>query len=103
MFGKGAGGLRPLATGHTASMVRLGGIAQKPGVVGGQIALREYLSLTLSFDHSIVDGRPGSDADLVFDRQCPTLRKRDAKELIESGYGLDVPMVKSEQAVSPGT
>ncbi len=89
MFGKGAGWGIPL-TGHTL-YITLGGIAEKPGVVDGQIALREYLSLTISFDHSIVDGAQAA---------CFTAR---LKELIESGYGLDAPMVKSEQAVGLGT
>ncbi len=36
----------------------LGNIAQKPGVVGDAIAIREYLSLTILFDHDVVDGAP---------------------------------------------
>jgi pyruvate/2-oxoglutarate dehydrogenase complex dihydrolipoamide acyltransferase (E2) component len=48
----------------------LGGISRKPGVVGDQIAIREYLALTLSFDHNIVDGAPAAQfserlADLI--------------------------------------
>ena len=58
MFGKGADWGIPL-TGHTLS-ITLGGIAEKPGVVDGEIALREYLCITLSFDHSIVDGAPAA-------------------------------------------
>jgi pyruvate/2-oxoglutarate dehydrogenase complex dihydrolipoamide acyltransferase (E2) component len=34
----------------------VGGIARKPGVYEGEIAVREYLDLTISFDHDIVDG-----------------------------------------------
>jgi pyruvate/2-oxoglutarate dehydrogenase complex dihydrolipoamide acyltransferase (E2) component len=60
---------------HTLD-VTLGGIAEKPGVVNGQIALREYLCMTLSFDHSIIDGAPAA-------RFSVRLR-----ELIESGYSL---------------
>jgi pyruvate/2-oxoglutarate dehydrogenase complex dihydrolipoamide acyltransferase (E2) component len=41
-------------------MITLGGIAQKPGVVEGQIAIREYLSLTISFDHDIIDSAPAA-------------------------------------------
>jgi len=57
--------------------VTLGGIAEKPGVVDGRIEIREYLSMTLSFDHDIVDGAPAA-------RFTHRL-----KELIESGYGLN--------------
>ncbi len=74
MFGKGAGWGIPL-TGHTL-YITLGGITEKPGVVDGQIAIREYLSMTMSFDHSIVDGAPAA-------RFTGRL-----KDLIESGYGL---------------
>jgi pyruvate/2-oxoglutarate dehydrogenase complex dihydrolipoamide acyltransferase (E2) component len=37
-------------------MITLGGIGQKPGVVKRRIEIREYLSLTVSVDHDIVDG-----------------------------------------------
>jgi pyruvate/2-oxoglutarate dehydrogenase complex dihydrolipoamide acyltransferase (E2) component len=89
MFGKGAGWGIPL-TGHTL-YITLGGITEKPGVVDGQIAMREYLSMTISFDHSIVDGAPAA-------RFTGRL-----KDLIESGYGLEDSTVASEQAVAPGT
>ena len=51
----------------------------------GQIAIRDYLSLTISFDHDIIDGAPAA-------RFTQRL-----KELIESGYGLDDSTVESEQ------
>ena len=41
-----------------------------------EVAVREYLSLTASFDHNIIDGAPAA-------RFCQWF-----KELIESGYGL---------------
>jgi pyruvate/2-oxoglutarate dehydrogenase complex dihydrolipoamide acyltransferase (E2) component len=75
LFGQGAGwGLTFLPL-HTLGLT-IGGIAEKPGVVQGQIAIREYLSLTLSFDHDIVDGAPAA-------RFAQRL-----KELLEQGYGL---------------
>jgi pyruvate/2-oxoglutarate dehydrogenase complex dihydrolipoamide acyltransferase (E2) component len=86
MFGKGAGWGIPL-TGHTL-YITLGGIGEKPGVVDGQKAIREYLSITISFDHSIVDGAPAARF---------TWR---LKELIESGYGLNDSLFESEQAVA---
>ena len=59
MFGKGGGwgiGFLPV---HTLGLT-VGGIAPKPGVHDGQIAIREMLNLTISFDHDIVDGAPAA-------------------------------------------
>jgi pyruvate/2-oxoglutarate dehydrogenase complex dihydrolipoamide acyltransferase (E2) component len=74
MFGEGAGWAIPIAV--TPLFITIGGIAEKPGIVHGQIAIREYLSLTLTFDHDIVDGAPAA-------RFAARL-----KELIESASGL---------------
>lgn len=81
MFAKGGGWALPIDY-HTLD-VALGGIAEKPGVVDGKIAIRDYLCVTLSFDHDIVDGAPAA-------RFVSRLRN-----LIESGYGLreEVPVV----------
>lgn len=76
MFGDGAGWGIPVSN-HTLQ-ITLGGIAEKPGMVEGRIEVREYLSVTISFDHDIVDGAPAA-------RFAQRL-----KELIESGYGLEV-------------
>jgi pyruvate/2-oxoglutarate dehydrogenase complex dihydrolipoamide acyltransferase (E2) component len=84
MFEEGAGWGIPLAS-HSLWMT-VGGIGEKPGVVDGHIAIREYLSLTISFDHDIIDGAPAA-------RFTQRL-----KELIESGYGLGDSMLESEQA-----
>ena len=74
MFGKGSSwGIPP--AGPTLTII-VGGIGEKPGVVDGHIAIREYLSMTISFDHDIIDGAPAA-------RFTQRL-----KELIESGYGL---------------
>jgi pyruvate/2-oxoglutarate dehydrogenase complex dihydrolipoamide acyltransferase (E2) component len=75
MFGSGGGWGIPVSN-HTLQ-VTLGGIAEKPGVVDGRIEVREYLSVTISFDHDIVDGAPAA-------RFTQRL-----KELIESGYGIE--------------
>ena len=40
--------------------VTVGGIAQKPGVYEGEITIREYLHLTISFNHDVVDGAPAA-------------------------------------------
>jgi len=59
MFGRGGGwGIGFLPT-HTLGLT-VGGIARKPGVHEDQIEVREYLNLTLSFDHDIVDGAPAA-------------------------------------------
>jgi pyruvate/2-oxoglutarate dehydrogenase complex dihydrolipoamide acyltransferase (E2) component len=75
MFGGGVGWGIPM-TSYTLC-ITVGGIAEKPGVVGGQIEVREFLNMTVSVDHEIVDGAPLAKF---------TTR---LKELIESGYGLD--------------
>jgi pyruvate/2-oxoglutarate dehydrogenase complex dihydrolipoamide acyltransferase (E2) component len=84
MFGDGAGWGIPIAP-PTPLMVTVGGIGEKPGIVDGHIAIREYLSLTISFDHDIIDGAPAA-------RFTQRL-----KELIESGYGLFDSTVESRQ------
>lgn len=86
MFGKGGGWGVGLPS-HSLTIL-VGGIAQKPGVVDGQIAVREYLYLTTSFDHAVVDGAPAA-------RFAARLR-----ELIESADGL--PEIASEPAMTMG-
>jgi pyruvate/2-oxoglutarate dehydrogenase complex dihydrolipoamide acyltransferase (E2) component len=58
MFGQGGGWGIPIAA--TPLFITLGGIAEKPGVVQGRIQIREVLSLTLTFDHDVVDGAPAA-------------------------------------------
>jgi pyruvate/2-oxoglutarate dehydrogenase complex dihydrolipoamide acyltransferase (E2) component len=74
MFGEGGGWGIPIPI-YTVG-VTLGGIAEKPAVVDGRVEPRELLSVTLSFDHDIVDGAPAAR----FAQQL--------KGLIEGGYGL---------------
>lgn len=62
--------------GHTLAVI-LGGITAKPGIVDGQIAIREYLNLTVSFDHDMVDGAPASRFTQSF------------TNVLEQGYGLE--------------
>ena len=38
--------------------VTVGGITKKPGVVDDRIEIREFLDLTISIDHDVVDGAP---------------------------------------------
>jgi pyruvate/2-oxoglutarate dehydrogenase complex dihydrolipoamide acyltransferase (E2) component len=77
LFGGGHSGWGLSPTCHPLGLV-VGGIAWKPAVVDGRIEPREILSLTVTFDHDIVDGGPA------------TRFVRRLVELIENGYGLDV-------------
>jgi pyruvate/2-oxoglutarate dehydrogenase complex dihydrolipoamide acyltransferase (E2) component len=75
MFGGGHGGWGLSPSFHPLGLV-VGGIAWKPAVVEGRIEPREILSLTVTFDHDVVDGAPAAR----FTRRLV--------ELIEGGYGL---------------
>lgn len=85
MFGTGAGWGIP-ASSPTALMLTVGGIGKKEVVVNGEPSSREYLSLTISVDHNLVDGAPAA-------RFAQRLN-----ELIEHGYGLDLNNVAVEAA-----
>ena len=74
MFGTGSGWGIPVPN-HSLQLT-MGGIGEKPGVVDHRIEVRKYLSVTISFDHDIIDGAPVA-------RFTQRLKK-----LIESGYGL---------------
>lgn len=75
MFGTGGG----WAVSPTAYSLQLtvGGIARKPGIVDGELVPREYLSLTVTFDHDVVDGAPAA-------RFVQRL-----KELVEGAHGIE--------------
>ena len=76
MFAEGAGwGIPPPIP--TSIMLTVGGIGRKQEIVDGRGVTREYVSLTISVDHDVVDGAPAAR----FTRRL--------KELIESSYGLD--------------
>ncbi len=66
----------------------VGAIARKPGVSGDSIEIREFLSLSLVFDHDVVDGAP------------VTRFTGRLTELMESGFGLPE---EAEAAVRPKT
>jgi pyruvate/2-oxoglutarate dehydrogenase complex dihydrolipoamide acyltransferase (E2) component len=73
-FAKSGGWAIPL--GMHALNIAVGGIAERPGYVSDKIEKREYLSLTVTLDHDVVDGAPATRfvSRLV--------------ELLESGYGI---------------
>jgi pyruvate/2-oxoglutarate dehydrogenase complex dihydrolipoamide acyltransferase (E2) component len=56
MFGRYPGWGIPL--GIPATLVAVGGINKKPGVVNDKIEIREYLNMTITVDHDLVDGAP---------------------------------------------
>ena len=74
MFGQGGGW--GITVANVTLTVTVGGIAKKPGVVGEQVEIREYLDLTISIDHDVVDGAPMVRFVNYF------------RELVESGYGI---------------
>lgn len=74
MFGSGSGWGIPVPN-HSLQLT-LGGLGEKPGVVDHRVEVREYLSVTISFDHDVIDGAPVA-------RFTQRLKK-----LIENGYGL---------------
>jgi len=69
------GGVIPMGASTTIFVV-VGGITKKPGVIKNEIAIREYLHLTITADHDIVDGGPLA-------RFVERLTK-----LIENAYGI---------------
>ncbi len=77
MFGKVSGGsswgipveFHPLT-------VALGAIARRPAMVGEGVEAREFLGITIVFDHDVVDGAPVA------------MFLQRLRELMESGYGL---------------
>jgi pyruvate/2-oxoglutarate dehydrogenase complex dihydrolipoamide acyltransferase (E2) component len=56
--------------------VAVGGVSRKPGVHEGEIAIREYLDLTVSVDHDVVDGAPAARFVQAF------------RALLEAAHGL---------------
>ncbi|ELY66434.1 2-oxo acid dehydrogenase subunit E2 [Natronococcus jeotgali] len=75
MFGTGGGwGISPT---NYALQLTVGGIDRKPGVLDGEVVPREYLSLTVTVDHDVVDGAPAA-------RFVGRLR-----ELVEAAHGLE--------------
>ncbi|MGW8251290.1 MAG: 2-oxo acid dehydrogenase subunit E2 [Anaerolineales bacterium] len=74
MFGKGGGWGMSMPS-HTLG-ITVGGIVEKPRLIDGRIESREFLDVTLDFDHDIVDGAPAARFAQQF------------RELVETGYDL---------------
>jgi pyruvate dehydrogenase E2 component (dihydrolipoamide acetyltransferase) len=58
VFGVDAG--TPILTPGETAILAFGQVKEAPWVVGGQLAVRQVSTLSLSFDHRIVDGELGS-------------------------------------------
>ena len=58
VFGVDAG--TPILTPGEAAILAFGQVKDAPWVVGGQLAVRQVSTLSLSFDHRIIDGELGS-------------------------------------------
>jgi pyruvate/2-oxoglutarate dehydrogenase complex dihydrolipoamide acyltransferase (E2) component len=78
MFGPGGGWGIPFQV-HSLNVV-IGGIAERPAIVRGELVPREVLDVTLSFDHDVVDGAPAARFTARF------------RELLGSAYGLAEPV-----------
>jgi hypothetical protein len=73
MFGTGTGwGVAPMN--HTLTLV-VGGLAHKPGLVAGRIEEREYLCLTLTLDHDVIEGAPAARFVRRLTRRRPVWRR----------------------------
>jgi pyruvate/2-oxoglutarate dehydrogenase complex dihydrolipoamide acyltransferase (E2) component len=76
MFGQGGGWAVPIS--YMTAGASLGGISTRPAFIDDQVQPREFLCVTMSFDHDVVDGAPAA-------RFTSRLR-----ELVESAAGLEV-------------
>jgi pyruvate/2-oxoglutarate dehydrogenase complex dihydrolipoamide acyltransferase (E2) component len=75
---KGQGGMSwGIPIGIHPLIVAVGAIAKRPGVVQEKIVIREYVGLTVLFDHDVTDGAPV--ARFI----------RRLQELMAHGYGLE--------------
>jgi pyruvate/2-oxoglutarate dehydrogenase complex dihydrolipoamide acyltransferase (E2) component len=70
MFGQGGGWGIPVS--NATLQITLGGVVKRPALIEGQLKERQYLCVTISVNHDIVDGAPAA-------RFAQTL-----KELVES-------------------
>ena len=54
------GFILPYIGGPRAVSFALGSVLKKPWVVGQQIMIRDFLSMTIIFNHDLVDGAPAA-------------------------------------------
>jgi pyruvate/2-oxoglutarate dehydrogenase complex dihydrolipoamide acyltransferase (E2) component len=89
MFGDRGGWGIGLPSLHTLGIV-VGGIAERPALVDGKVEAHEYLSVTLDFDHDLIDGAPAARFT------------QHLSDLIESGSALGDSAVESGQTRAEG-
>lgn len=90
MFGKGHSGWGISTGTHVLDLI-VGGMSARLGEFDGHIESRQVMSLTIIFDHDVIDGAPAAR----FTRRLV--------ELIEGGYGLDTFEPATAQGVEPST
>ena len=66
----------PSPIGVQPLFIALGDIVKKPGVIDDKINIREYLYVTIAFDHNVVDGAPAARFVTRF------------ANLVENAYGI---------------
>jgi pyruvate/2-oxoglutarate dehydrogenase complex dihydrolipoamide acyltransferase (E2) component len=96
MFGRGIGwGVTPM--GHSVAVV-VGGLSNRAIMVGSSIQSREYLCLTLTLDHDVIDGAPAAR----FTTHLKSLIESCAGLSEESNHGVvsSVPQPASDKASS---
>src|SRR5699024_1196519 len=69
-------GFTPIINQPNAAILGVGTIIEKPVVVNGEVAVRSMMTLSLSFDHRIVDGAPAAQF------------LSDVKDVLEQPYKL---------------
>lgn len=81
---KGQGGMSwGIPIGIHPLIVAVGAIAKRPSIVHEQIVMREYVGLTVLFDHDVTDGAPV--ARFI----------RRLQELMACGYGLSATLTEN--------
>ncbi|PSB55724.1 2-oxo acid dehydrogenase subunit E2 [Chamaesiphon polymorphus] len=89
MFG-GGGMSWGIPIGIHPLLIAVGGIAKRPGVIDNRMEIREYVGMTVMFDHDVTDGAP-----------VARFMKR-LQELMTSGYGLETaPMGDIHDPIDP--
>ena len=58
--GYGIDGFTPIINSPEAAILGLGRIRREPAVVDNQIVPRDQMTLSLTFDHRIIDGAPAA-------------------------------------------
>jgi pyruvate dehydrogenase E2 component (dihydrolipoamide acetyltransferase) len=57
----GVDGFTPIINPPETAILGAGRVVEKPGVYDGQIAIRSFMTLSLTIDHRVVDGAPGAE------------------------------------------